>query len=409
MSQQTQTQQQRGGPTRPPQRSHASSSSSGDASMDGSLTPKKRHNEQIDLERPNKQPHHQQGGQSQDQRQNGQQSQRGGGGFRGGRGRGGQQQQQQRPQSASSTQPQQQQQQHTARQPQQQQHRQQHQNQNRGPRPPRSEEQKGDMMEDVTPASAAASSSSSSSSSSSHKPTVESSFKTEETFASLNLSALTSRALREDFQYATMSIVQAKTIPESLQGKDLVAKAKTGTGKTLAFLVPLVERVLAKKNTLPQSSVARPVRALVISPTRELAQQIEEEASRLGKFHNIRLLCVVGGLPINRDLRALQQGSGLDLLIATPGRLKDLLMNYDGIKECLAQIVFLVLDEADRLLDMGFKPDLDAIFSYLPGVERRQTLLFSATFPPNVEDLTARTLKKQHAVVSSSQSLIQHS
>ncbi len=151
-----------------------------------------------------------------------------------------------------------------------------------------------------------------------------------------------------------MSIVQAKTIPIALTGKDLVAKAKTGTGKTIAFLIPLVERVLAKKSSLPQASHNAPIRSLVISPTRELAQQIEEEARRLGKFHGIRLACVVGGLDIKKDIRAIAHG--LDLLIATPGRLKDLLENYNGVQAQLSALAMLVLDEADRLLDMGFKP-----------------------------------------------------
>lgn len=127
-------------------------------------------------------------------------------------------------------------------------------------------------------------------------------------------------------------------------------------GKTIAFLIPLIERVLAHNSSLPRASSPRPVRALVISPTRELAQQIEEEARRLGKFHGIRLACCVGGLPIARDLRALQQGSGLHLVIATPGRLKDLLQNQSGIVQSFSDMCFLVLDEADRLLDMGFKP-----------------------------------------------------
>ena len=157
----------------------------------------------------------------------------------------------------------------------------------------------------------------------------------------------------------------------------LIFFSLSGTGKTLAFLIPVLERVLAHRSSLPRATAPRPVRALVISPTRELAQQIEEEAARLGKFHGIKQCCVVGGLPIGRDLKKLQKGDGLDLLIATPGRLKDLLQNHDGIVESLSQISCLVLDEADRLLDMGFKPDLDAIFALLPGTEKRQTQLLS--------------------------------
>lgn len=221
---------------------------------------------------------------------------------------------------------------------------------------------------------------------------VEASFKTEQTFASLNLSAPTMKALNEVFGYSTMSLVQAATIPVALQGKDIVAKAKTGTGKTLAFLVPLME-LLLRGQRRPGS-----VRSLVISPTRELAQQIESEAQDLGKFHGVRCASVVGGLSINKDLKNLQ--NGLDILIATPGRLKDLLENYDGIQVKLANLSYVCLDEADRLLDMGFKPDLDAIFARLPPPDRRQTVLFSATFPPDVQSMTARTLRKEHAVVN---------
>jgi len=264
-------------------------------------------------------------------------------------------------------------------------------------------------MSDVEPHSpapvqqqfASASAASAPASASSHTPAgPPASFKTDETFRALNLSPQTQRALDEDFKYATMSIVQAKCIPVTLQGADVVAKAKTGTGKTLAFLVPIAERILARRHLLPPPAMATraPIRALVISPTRELAQQIEEEASRLGKFHGIRLACVVGGLKIDKDIRNIS--NGLDLLIATPGRLKDLLENYNGVQAQLSALNMLVLDEADRLLDMGFKPDLDRIFSMLPPPSQRQTQLFSATFPPNVKVMTDRTLKREHVVVN---------
>ena len=234
------------------------------------------------------------------------------------------------------------------------------------------------------------------------KKAIEASFQSGQTFASLNLSAPTMRALNEDFQYSAMSIVQAACIPTALQGTDIVAKAKTGTGKTLAFLIPLVERLLAGRGLNPPRAPqpgTKSVRALVISPTRELAQQIEAEAKELGKHHRIRVACAVGGLNIAKDIRALDNGV-LDLLIATPGRLKDLLENYNGIQAQLSHLQYLCLDEADRLLDMGFKPDLDAIFKKLPGPAQRQTVLFSATFPHDVQDMTRRTLKAEHAVVN---------
>lgn len=225
------------------------------------------------------------------------------------------------------------------------------------------------------------------------------SFKSDQTFRSLRLSALTQRALDEDFKYINMSVVQAACIPKVLAGADIVAKAKTGTGKTLAFLIPVIERILANRATLPPAvGGQRPIRALVISPTRELAQQIEDEATRLGKFHQIKLACVVGGLAINKDVRALQ--NGLDLLIATPGRLKDLMQNHGAIGQQLQSMVMLVLDEADRLLDMGFKPDLDCIFGMLPRANSRQTQLFSATFPADVAEMTSRALKPNHEIVN---------
>lgn len=247
-------------------------------------------------------------------------------------------------------------------------------------------------------------------------------FGTSDTFESLKLSAPTLKALHDDFGYKTMSVVQAACIPLALKGLDLVAKAKTGTGKTLAFLVPMAERLLANRRAMPFAP-PRAVRSLVISPTRELAQQIETEALQLGKYHSIKAACVVGGLSIQKDLKNLS--NGLDLLIGTPGRLKDLIENYPGIQEqvrvcqengsgkdnaegpnpCLsfvqlAHIQYLCLDEADRLLDMGFKADLDAIFAKLPGPQMRQTVLFSATFPPDVKEMTDRTLKREHTVVN---------
>lgn len=338
------------------------------------MTPRKRHNDAgVGEERPAKQSQDGEGGR---------------GGRRGGRGgaqQNGQQQQQQRPQSA---------------QPQQGGGRG-GRNNNGGQRRPQQQQQPPQQQSASSPqASEPMVDSPSVSSSEGPSKFSDLSFKTQTTFASLGLSAKTAQSLRDEFRYETMSIVQSQCIPVALTGKDIVAKAKTGTGKTLAFLIPLVELVLAKKSSLPAPTGPRPVRALVISPTRELAQQIEEEALRLGKFHSIRLACVVGGLAINKDLRVLQQGQGLDLLIATPGRLKDLLQNHGGIAQSLDSLVALVLDEADRLLDMGFKPDLDAIFRMLPGPDRRQTQLFSATFPANVQEMTARTLKRDHTVVN---------
>lgn len=160
-----------------------------------------------------------------------------------------------------------------------------------------------------------------------------------------------------------------------------------GTGKTLAFLVPVIERVVRNRHkdthtttTTTTHQRPRPIYTLIISPSRELAQQIEQEAKRLTKFEpSFQQACVVGGINIKRDLRILQDRSkgSLDLLIGTPGRILDLLKNHDGVRESLSHLKCLVLDEADRLLDMGFKRDLDAIFAMLPPSTKRQTMLLS--------------------------------
>lgn len=218
-------------------------------------------------------------------------------------------------------------------------------------------------------------------------------------FSSLPLSGVTARVLRDDFRYDLMSATQAQCIPVALAGRDIVARAKTGTGKTLAFLVPAVEAVAkAKRAAAASGGGEKAIRALVISPTRELAQQIEEEARRLAGAHGLHVTCAVGGLSISRDKAALARGT--DLLIATPGRLLALLQEAPTVAAQLRGLKQLVLDEADRLLDMGFKRDLDAILARLPAPAHRQTQLFSATFPPQIETLAARTLRPDYALLS---------
>lgn len=204
---------------------------------------------------------------------------------------------------------------------------------------------------------------------------------TETTFASLPISALTKRAIAEVLCYQTLTKVQAETLPLALQGIDLIAKAKTGTGKTMGFLLPTIERVLAATH-----SGTRGIHALVISPTRELASQIEEECQQLMTFHKPHLSArvVFGGTNVKTDARDLKAASTPSLVVATPGRLNDLLYNH-GVDALCAKLSTLVFDEADQLLEMGFRPDVTKILAKLqPSAPTRQTLLFSATMPQDV-------------------------
>ena len=205
--------------------------------------------------------------------------------------------------------------------------------------------------------------------------------------------------------------VQAATLPDILAGHDVLAQAKTGTGKTMGFLIPSIQRLLSQK-TQPQG-----ISILVISPTRELAQQITVEAKKLlDNLGNASLgvLDVVGGTKIHKDIATLKS-KRIDVLVATPGRLNDLIENSDlkqrlsGLSECGSCISFclltsatLVLDEADRLLDQGFRPELNRIVASLPDRQHvdRQTLLFSATMPSGVESMASVVLKPEHKFIS---------
>jgi ATP-dependent RNA helicase RhlE len=182
----------------------------------------------------------------------------------------------------------------------------------------------------------------------------------------------------KDLGYAEPTPVQAGAIPPALAGRDVLATAQTGTGKTAAFLLPILHRLLAG----PRGSAA----ALILSPTRELAEQIEAAARGLGRHTAVRSALVVGGQAIGPQERALRAGP--DVVVATPGRLLDLL---DRGAARLDRVATLVLDEADRMLDMGFLPDVKRITARLPA--RRQTLLFSATLPPVIARLAGDLLR----------------
>eukprot|EP00039_Didymoeca_costata_P002991 m.64366 g.64366 ORF g.64366 m.64366 type:complete len:612 (+) comp11644_c0_seq2:132-1967(+) len=200
---------------------------------------------------------------------------------------------------------------------------------------------------------------------------------TGEDFASLNVDKRIKQAIVEGMGYQKMTKVQAESIPVCLTGKSLLAKAKTGTGKTLAFLVPSLHRIL-------DNSKKGKISICVISPTRELAQQIEEEAEKLLEpFGNtLKTGCIVGGIKMSKDNAMLRNPP--DILVATPGRLNDHLAN-GSLRALMSNLKVLIFDEADRLLDMGFRPEIQRILENLPGRDTRQTLMFSATMPEDVQ------------------------
>jgi ATP-dependent RNA helicase RhlE len=180
--------------------------------------------------------------------------------------------------------------------------------------------------------------------------------------------------------------VQAQAIPPALTGADLIATAQTGTGKTLAFLLPVIEKLLIGSGAEPKVGHGARIRALVLSPTRELAMQISDAFTKLSLNTGLRAAVAVGGLSEQTQLNAIRRGA--QLVIATPGRLEDFL-DRELVK--LNAIEMLVLDEADRMLDMGFLPAIERILSTLPTA--RQSLFFSATIKKDVERLIARYSK----------------
>lgn len=202
-------------------------------------------------------------------------------------------------------------------------------------------------------------------------------------FSSLGLSEPLLRAV-EAWHYEAPTPIQAAAIPAILRGADVWASAQTGSGKTAAFALPLVQKLAVARR--PHG---RFVSALILVPTRELATQVVEAVRRYARYlpQPLKTLVAVGGLSINPQMLAL--GGGADLLVATPGRLLDLI-DHNALS--LAEVSVLVLDEADRLLDLGFKAELDRIVGLLP--TRRQSLLFSATFPPEVQTLAAALLRE---------------
>src|ERR1700759_3844174 len=204
------------------------------------------------------------------------------------------------------------------------------------------------------------------------------------TFADLGLSDELRRAVSEA-GYDTPTPIQRQAIPSVLMGKDIIGIAQTGTGKTAGFVLPMID-ILAQGR-----SRARMTRSLILDPTRELAAQVAENFEKYGKHHKLSMALLIGGVSMGDQQKALQKG--VDVLIATPGRLMDLFQRGNIL---LTGCNLLVIDEADRMLDMGFIPDIEEICSKLPA--NRQTLLFSATMPAPIKKLADKFLSNPKTV-----------
>ena len=181
--------------------------------------------------------------------------------------------------------------------------------------------------------------------------------------------------------YKEPTPIQEKTIPFVLQGKDVLGLAKTGTGKTAAFVLPILQKLLEKP------AKEKGVRALIVAPTRELAEQINNNIIQLSKLTNIKSATVYGGVSAKTQIEALKRG--VEIVVGCPGRILDHI-NERHLK--LGKLEFLVLDEADHMLDMGFLKDIEKIIAVTP--KKKQTLLFSATMPSEIKKLTEDVLSK---------------
>ena len=201
-------------------------------------------------------------------------------------------------------------------------------------------------------------------------------------FATLGLKESIVRAI-SDLGFTKPSQIQEQSIPVTLSGADLIGQAQTGTGKTAAYSLPILTKMSTNKG----------IKALILAPTRELAVQVKDEMNRLSKYEKAEILAVYGGDSIDRQIRALRKG--VDVVVGTPGRMLDLIK-----RKCLHldSVEFLVLDEADEMLNMGFIDDIESILSHTP--EERQTLLFSATMPDPIAKLAKRYMKPDAKLVS---------
>jgi ATP-dependent RNA helicase RhlE len=212
--------------------------------------------------------------------------------------------------------------------------------------------------------------------------TTDTNCKLDSSFTAFELNESLLRALAEE-KYQTPTPIQAQTIPTVMSGRDVIGIAQTGTGKTAAFALPILHRLAA----VPRPATRRDCRVLVLSPTRELSGQILDNFRTYGRHLRISAALAIGGVAIGKQVRALL--SGVDVLVATPGRVLDLVKS-NALR--LGEVDCLVLDEADRMLDMGFIHDIRKIVAKLPAA--RQTLMFSATMPRAIADLAAQMLRE---------------
>ncbi|MCY4503026.1 MAG: DEAD/DEAH box helicase, partial [Alphaproteobacteria bacterium] len=200
------------------------------------------------------------------------------------------------------------------------------------------------------------------------------------TFQNLGLSEETLKAV-EDSGYTEPTPIQEQAIPVVLMGRDVLGCAQTGTGKTAGFTLPMIDMLTSGR------ARARMPRSLILEPTRELAAQVNENFDRYGKYHRLSTALLIGGESFVDQQKALERG--VDVLIATPGRLIDL---FERGRILLSDVKVLVIDEADRMLDMGFIPDIERIVGLLP--RKRQTLFFSATMPAEIRKLADNFLSE---------------
>lgn len=203
-------------------------------------------------------------------------------------------------------------------------------------------------------------------------------------FSNLQLAPALARAVSE-MGYESMTPIQAQAIPVVLTGQDVMGAAQTGTGKTAAFSLPLLQRLLKHENS-STSPARHQVRALVLLPTRELADQVAQQIKAYAQYTQLRSAVVFGGMDMKPQTMELKKG--IEVLVATPGRLLD---HIEAKNVVLNHVEYVVLDEADRMLDIGFLPDLQRILSHLP--QQRTTLLFSATFSPEIKRLASSYLQ----------------
>ncbi|MED6162231.1 DEAD-box ATP-dependent RNA helicase 31 [Stylosanthes scabra] len=230
-------------------------------------------------------------------------------------------------------------------------------------------------------------------------PSGTDSYLSDTRFDQCSVSPLSLKGVK-DAGYEKMTIVQAATLPVILKGKDVLAKARTGTGKTVAFLLPSIE-VVANSPPTDRDHRRPPIHVLVICPTRELASQAAAEAGKLLKYHpTIGVQVVIGGTRLALEQKRMQ-ANPCQILVATPGRLRDHVENTAGFATRLMGVKVLVLDEADHLLDMGFRKDIEKIIAAVP--KQRQTLMFSATIPDEVRQVCHIALRRDHEFINTVQ------